>query len=112
MKITTAILEAQPFLKGMTERQLQLLAEESMLAEFKADERIIYEGGPANRFYIILEGRVGIVVDIGGGRHIDAELFGDAAVHLRDAHFQHHLTTTRHSEQVDHLLGVAGEGGG
>jgi len=58
MKINTAVLEAQPFLKGMAARQLEILSAESMLAEFKTDERILYEGGPANRFYLILEGRV------------------------------------------------------
>jgi CRP-like cAMP-binding protein len=73
MKITTAILEAQPFLRGMTERQLELLAEESMSAEFKTDERILYEGGPANRFYLILEGRV----------ELESPLLGGEAVHLQ-----------------------------
>jgi CRP-like cAMP-binding protein len=58
MKINTSILAAQPFLRGMNERQLELLAEDSMLAEFNAGERIMNEGGPANRFYLILEGRV------------------------------------------------------
>jgi CRP/FNR family transcriptional regulator, cyclic AMP receptor protein len=67
MKINTAILESQPFLRGMSERQLELIAEESMLAEFKADERILYQGGPANRFYLILEGRVELESPVAGG---------------------------------------------
>jgi CRP-like cAMP-binding protein len=80
MKITTAILEAQPFLKGMTERQLELLAEESMLAEFKADERIIYEGGPANRFYIILEGRVGLESPVLDDEAVPLQILGKGDV--------------------------------
>ena len=58
MLITTSILEAQPFLRGMTARQLELLAENSMFAEFKADDVILTEGDSANRFYLILEGQV------------------------------------------------------
>jgi CRP-like cAMP-binding protein len=58
MQVTTAILEAQPFLRGLTDRQLELLAGESMPAEFRSDELIASEGAPANRFYLILEGRV------------------------------------------------------
>lgn len=58
MQINTSILEAQPFLKGMTTRQLELLAENSMLAEFNAGELIMAEGCHANRFYLITEGQV------------------------------------------------------
>lgn len=58
MQINTSILEAQPFLKGMTTRQLELLAENSMLAEFNAGELIMTEGCHANRFYLITEGQV------------------------------------------------------
>ena len=42
----------------MTARQLDLLAEHSMFAEFKAGETILHEGDSANRFYLILEGQV------------------------------------------------------
>ena len=58
MQIKTSVLEAQPFLKGMAAGQLELLAADSMSAEFKAGEMIISEGGPANRFYLILGGQV------------------------------------------------------
>ncbi|MEI6194465.1 MAG: cyclic nucleotide-binding domain-containing protein [Verrucomicrobiota bacterium] len=58
MRITSSILDAQPFLRGMTARQLDLLAEHSMFAEFKAGETILHEGDSANRFYLILEGQV------------------------------------------------------
>ena len=58
MHINTSILEDQPFLRGMAARQLELLAENSMPAEFKAGDTILSEGGPANRFYLIMEGLV------------------------------------------------------
>lgn len=58
MEITTATLAAQPFLKGLSPKHLQLLAAEAMPAEFKAGELILEEGGPANRFYLIRSGKV------------------------------------------------------
>jgi CRP/FNR family cyclic AMP-dependent transcriptional regulator len=58
MRINTSKLEEQPFLRGMSTRQLELLVENSMLAEFKAGEKILSEGDSANRFYLILEGFV------------------------------------------------------
>ena len=67
MKITTDILAAQPFLKDMSKHQLEILAENSMFAEFTTDERIVYEGGPANRFYLILQGRVDLEAPLPDG---------------------------------------------
>ncbi len=58
MRINITTLEEQPFLRGMAARQLELLAENSMLAEFNAGEMILTEGDTANRFYLILEGMV------------------------------------------------------
>jgi CRP/FNR family transcriptional regulator, cyclic AMP receptor protein len=58
MRINTATLEAQPFFRGMSARQLELLAENSMSAKFAAGEKILSEGDSANRFYLILEGFV------------------------------------------------------
>jgi CRP-like cAMP-binding protein len=68
-----AILEVQPFLKGMTTPQLELLAKDSLPAEFRADEKILNEGGAANRFYLILEGRV----------DVESPVQGDEAVHIQ-----------------------------
>ena len=58
MKALISILAAQPFVQGMTSRHIELLAENSMRAEFKTGEPILIAGGPANRFYLILKGRV------------------------------------------------------
>lgn len=60
MQISPELLTAQPFLKGLTAKQLELLAANAMPAKFKADEAIFHEGGPANRFYIILSGEVAL----------------------------------------------------
>lgn len=60
MKPQIAALAAQPFLRGMSEAHLELLAADSLPAEFQTGERILNEDGPANRFYLILDGRVEI----------------------------------------------------
>lgn len=58
MQLNPAILAAQPFLKGLSEPQIELLADNAMPAEFKTGELIFKEGAPANRFYILLSGEV------------------------------------------------------
>jgi CRP-like cAMP-binding protein len=58
MQISTEILMAQPFLKGLSEQQIELLADNAMPAEFKTGELILKESSPANRFYILLSGEV------------------------------------------------------
>lgn len=58
MQITTTILAAQPFLKGIPPEHLKVLVGDAMPAEFKAGEAIFEEGDPANRFYLIRSGKV------------------------------------------------------
>ena len=79
MKPQIATLAAQPFLRGMCEAHLQLLAADSIPAEFQAGERILNEDGPANRFYLILEGRVEIESPLMDAepRHIQTLVAGD-----------------------------------
>lgn len=70
------ILEAQPFLKGLNSHQLDLLAENSMLAEFKAGGRVLDEGGIANRFYLILAGQVELESPLPDGGAIRIQTIG------------------------------------
>jgi CRP-like cAMP-binding protein len=60
MQITTSILAAQPFLKGLSGQHLDLLLGNSMPVEFAAGKPIFREGQMANRFYLILEGEVAL----------------------------------------------------
>jgi CRP/FNR family transcriptional regulator, cyclic AMP receptor protein len=60
MKIDTALLAEQPFLKGLSKQQLDMLASNAMEVEFPAERMIFEEGLAANRFYIILEGEVAL----------------------------------------------------
>jgi CRP-like cAMP-binding protein len=58
MKIDTTTLAAQPFLKGLSERQLEILVGDTMSAEFKTGDLIFNEGSPADRFYLLISGKV------------------------------------------------------
>lgn len=60
MQLNPAILAEQPFLKGLSAQQIELLADNAIPAEFKTDELIFKEGSPANRFYILLSGEVAL----------------------------------------------------
>jgi len=60
MKIETTLLATQPFLRGFTQPQLDLLAQNALMVEFLAGRMIFNEGLAANRFYIILEGEVAL----------------------------------------------------
>ncbi len=50
--------QSHPFLEGFTGEQLAALAECAMPTRFDAGQVIFREGEMANRFYLILEGRV------------------------------------------------------
>jgi len=70
------LLAAQPFLKGMDRRLLEILAEDCLPADFKEDEHILEEGGPANRFYLILEGSVQIESPLQDGETVPIQTLG------------------------------------
>jgi CRP/FNR family cyclic AMP-dependent transcriptional regulator len=79
MQTNISILEAQPFLKGMSQRQLELLAADCYPAEVKPGERILNEDGTANRFYLIQEGEVELETAVQAGEtvHIETLKTGD-----------------------------------
>ena len=54
------LIVQQPFFKGLNSRQLHLLAESALLMNFESGQAILAEGSPANRFYLILEGKVAL----------------------------------------------------
>ncbi len=55
---------ALAFFKGMTGPQLQMLAASAMQVTFQPGEPIFREGEPANRFYLIREGRVELTSEV------------------------------------------------
>jgi hypothetical protein len=52
------LIAQHPFFVGMIPRHLQQLAEASIQLQFEEGENIFSEGSPANRFYLILKGKV------------------------------------------------------
>ncbi len=54
------LIENHPFLEGMKPEHLVTLEECAMLKEFQEGELIFREGDMANRFYLILEGKVAL----------------------------------------------------
>ena len=58
MKTLEDSIVQHPFLKGMSTDHLKILVDSATQAEFAAGETIFREGDPANRFYLIQEGRV------------------------------------------------------
>jgi CRP-like cAMP-binding protein len=53
-----ALIAEQPFFKGLTPQQLQWLTASALEMKFETGATIFEEGSPANRFYLILAGRV------------------------------------------------------
>ena len=53
-----SLITAHPFLKGLSNQHLQVLAASAMLKDFGPGETIFREGDPANRFYLIESGKV------------------------------------------------------
>jgi CRP-like cAMP-binding protein len=53
-----ALIEQQPFFKGLNSPQLETLTASALLMEFAPGQVLLQEGGSANRFYLILEGKV------------------------------------------------------
>ena len=53
-----ALIEQQLFFKGLNSQQLQLLAASALEMKFETEAILFEEGSPANRFYLILTGRV------------------------------------------------------
>ena len=60
MKSLEVQIVEHPFLKGMTEPHLKTLAASAMQSHFDKGELIFREGDPANRFYLIQQGKVAL----------------------------------------------------
>lgn len=69
-----------PFLEAMPEPALRALAECAMEARFAAGERIFRQGDPANRFYLILTGRVALETTAGSGAAVPVQDLGPGDV--------------------------------
>jgi CRP/FNR family cyclic AMP-dependent transcriptional regulator len=60
MQTSYDLLRMQPFLTGLTDWQLECLARRAQRAIFHAGKRIFHEGDPADRLWLIIDGRVNV----------------------------------------------------
>jgi len=63
-----ADVKGHPFLIGMSEHHIRLLADCAMLTHFAAETTIFSQGDTANRFYLIQQGAVVLESDTAGGK--------------------------------------------
>jgi len=66
MHTTVDMLAEQPFLAGLTEHQLGLLAQLATRSMFHAGNRIFRPGTPADQFWLITDGQVNLDTDVSG----------------------------------------------
>ena len=60
VKAVESVIAGHPFLRDLKPEHVRLLADSAMRVRFEKDELIFREGDPANRFYLIEQGRVSL----------------------------------------------------
>jgi CRP-like cAMP-binding protein len=60
VKAVEKVIAEHPFMRGLKPVHLRLLADSAMRMHYEAGELIFREGDPANRFYLIEQGRVSL----------------------------------------------------
>jgi CRP/FNR family cyclic AMP-dependent transcriptional regulator len=59
-QVLEKIIAEHPFLKGLSPHQCRILTDCAMFTKFEPGELLLREGDPANRFYLILRGKVSV----------------------------------------------------
>ena len=80
METARDLLAAQPFLAGLTGRQLDKLSYWSRRQVFRAGARVFEEGGRADRFWLLKDGRVALDTEVPGRGGVVVESLGPGAV--------------------------------
>ncbi len=75
-EVSAAALAAHPFLRGMSQDQLTVLAEAARDAKFPARYRLFEDGGNATRFWLIQSGHVTLDVHVPGEGPVVIETIG------------------------------------
>lgn len=71
-----ALIAKHPFFQGLSPKQLELLADDSLEMQFGANQVIFREGDSANRFYLILEGKVALDTEVAEGNFVQTQTLG------------------------------------
>jgi CRP/FNR family cyclic AMP-dependent transcriptional regulator len=77
---TVDLLAAQPFLEGLTQHELGLLAPLTTRTMFHAGNRIFLEGTPAEQFWLISDGRVDLDSEVPGYDNLVLDTLAAGAV--------------------------------
>jgi CRP-like cAMP-binding protein len=80
METAREMLAGQPFLGGLTDRQLDRLSLCSMRSMFHAGNRVFREGDRADRFWLIRNGSVALDTNLPGRGDVVVETLGADAV--------------------------------
>jgi hypothetical protein len=70
------LVARQPFFKGLSPQQLRTLADSAMEMQFERGHIILEEGSLANRFYLLLEGKVALETELEGRGMIAIQTLG------------------------------------
>ena len=70
------LIAQQSFFKGLNPQQLQLLAASALEMKFEIGAAIFEEGSPANRFFLILTGRVQLLSEMKDHNVIPVQTIG------------------------------------
>lgn len=70
------LIARQPFFRGLNTRQLEALTDDALEMKFIPDHQIFREGGEANRFFLILEGRVVLESETEDGGMVPIQTLG------------------------------------
>ena len=71
-----ALVAQQPFFDGFHADQLQLFAESAMIVDFEPGEAILKQESPADRFYLILEGKAVLGAELEARGIIPVQILG------------------------------------
>jgi CRP/FNR family transcriptional regulator, cyclic AMP receptor protein len=76
IEVSTAVLAAHPFLRGMSAGQVSVLTEAARDVTFPARRRLFDDGGNATRFWLIRCGRVALDLHVPGEGPVVIETVG------------------------------------
>ena len=67
MKTLYDIIAGQLFFRGLSQEHLRTIADNAMRTWFESDELIFHDGDLANRFYLIVEGKIALESSVKNG---------------------------------------------
>lgn len=68
MRTVSDIITQQAFFKDLTADQIRVLADIAKYRRFRADELVFHDGNLANRFYVVVNGKIALEATSGDGQ--------------------------------------------